>query len=369
MIRISKKDSKIRAKKTAKDIKPKFDILFLFIVLVFIFALSQSIILLMLSLTVKQDSIVYKEKGKVDYKVYLNRNDFYETDYLEQNMVYVSSLINNVATSFNYDFSVDTNSNIDYSYEIVGEIIIYDSLKENVFFRKEYSLTERVEQKIENAKKFAINKVVNIDYGYYNALANNFRKSYGVNSRSDFVVKLKLKYNNNDDMKISESRDMSLTIPLTENEVTIATDTSTIKNEPKFVLGKRHIVIDSSRKLVASVLMSLLSVSLLIYILMSLFGIIVSKNKYDLFIKKILKEYDRLIVNTTTAPTLVKTKVIDVNSFQELLDVRDNLSIPIMYYVEEEHKKCIFYLNHDNEIFILKVDAKDLENKKTSSRK
>ena len=361
MARIHKKNSKKLVKKVDKTTKSGFDILFVFIVLIFIFALSQSIILLMLSLTVKQDAIHYKENGSVDYKVYLNHNDFYETDYLEKNMVYVSSLINTVSTSFKYNFDVDTNSNIDYSYEIVGEIIIYDSLKENVFFRKEYVLSEKTDQRLEGIKKFSINKVVNVDYGYYNSLANTFRKSYGVNSRSDFIVKLKLNYKNDGYMKFSEDRVMSLTVPLSENEVTIVTDNSQVANKTNMVLGKKHIVIDSSRKLVASGLMSLISIFLFFYIIRFLFEFRGSMSKYDIFIKKILKEYDRLIVNTTTAPSLLKTKVIKVNSFQELLDVRDNLSIPIMYYVEEEHKKCTFYLNHNNEIFVFKVDDKKME--------
>ena len=41
----------------------------------------------------------------------------------------------------------------------------------------------------------------------------------------------------------------------------------------------------------------------------------------------------------------------------------DNLNIPIMYYVEKEHEKCVFYLNHRKEIYVLNVTAKDFEKK------
>ena len=56
--------------------------------------------------------------------------------------------------------------------------------------------------------------------------------------------------------------------------------------------------------------------------------------------------------------------VIDVNSFQELLDVHDNLSVPIMYYVEEEHRRCVFYLNHEDQVFIFKVNKENLKKNK-----
>ena len=117
-----------------KNIHLSNNVTFILMILLFIFALSQSLCLLMLSMSMKQDVINYKESGNLDYKVYLKKNDFYESNYLDKDMVYVSSLIDNVNATFNYKFDVDKLSNINYDYEVVGEIIIYDSSKENVFF-------------------------------------------------------------------------------------------------------------------------------------------------------------------------------------------------------------------------------------------
>lgn len=360
-----KKDSKNKSVKSLKNTKHSLNISLVSHILLFILTLSLSICLLIFSLAFKQDVINYREDGNVDYRVYLNHNDFYENDYLEKNMVYVSSLINNIAVFFNYNFNTGVSSDIDYSYEVIGEIIIYDSLKENVFFRKDYVLAELAEQRLENTKEFGINKSVNIDYNYYNSLANKFRKNYGVNSKSDFIVKLNLKYKNNDKvLKFSEDRDLSLTVPLSENEVTITTDNSSVKNMPNIVLGQKHIAIDSVGKFVSAIVLALISLFLLIRIIMIVFKIRLSKSKYDIFIKKILREYDRLIVDTTTSPSFNKNKAVIVNSFEELLDVRDNLSVPIMYYVEKEHEKCVFYLNHGKQVFVLNVNAKDLEKKR-----
>lgn len=337
------------------------NVTFVLMILLFIFALSQSLCLLMLSMSMKQDVLNYKESGNLDYKVYLKKNDFYESNYLDKDMVYVSSLIDNVNATFNYKFDVDRESNINYDYEVVGEIIIYDNAKENVFFRKEYVLAKNVKDSIKGAKEFAINKNVIINYGYYNSLANKFRQNYGVSSKSDFVVKLKLKYNNDEEvMKISNNKELSLTIPLSENEVNITLNNSKISGN-KQVLGKQHLVIDSSRKLVSSVLLALISVFLLVYIIINLFELRINKNKYESYIKKLLREYDRLIVNTSTPPTLYNMKVLTVSSFQELVDVHDNLGIPIMYYDNPEHKKCIFYINHDNEVFTLRLNESDFE--------
>ena len=78
-------------------------------------------------------------------------------------------------------------------------------------------------------------------------------------------------------------------------------------------------------------------------------------------IKKILKEYDRLIVNTKTAPDTKGKKIVEVDSFDELLDVRDNLKLPIKYYIVEEHKESKFYINHEEELYLYVVISDDEE--------
>lgn len=74
-----------------------------------------------------------------------------------------------------------------------------------------------------------------------------------------------------------------------------------------------------------------------------------------------LNEYDRLIVETSTCPIISGDNVIVIDKFQELLDVRDNLKMPIMYYVVNKHQKCYFYILHENKIYLCVVKAVDLD--------
>ena len=77
-----------------------------------------------------------------------------------------------------------------------------------------------------------------------------------------------------------------------------------------------------------------------------------------------LREYDRLIVETETKPSMEGKNIVKILKFQELLDVHDNLKLPIKYYVINEHKECYFYINHNEEIYLLTIKAIDLENNK-----
>ena len=95
--------------------------------------------------------------------------------------------------------------------------------------------------------------------------------------------------------------------------------------------------------------------------------LLLTKNKktnYDKYINKILNEYDRLIVETTTAPNIQDKNIIKINKFEELLDVRDNLKLPIKYFVISKHQKCQFYIDHEEEIYILTIKEVDIEKTK-----
>ena len=85
------------------------------------------------------------------------------------------------------------------------------------------------------------------------------------------------------------------------------------------------------------------------------------KSIYDKYVDRILNEYDRLIVENGTGPDLVKNNIIKISRFEELLDVRDNLKLPIMYYVIAKHTKCCFYIKHNRDLYMMTIKAVDLE--------
>ena len=88
------------------------------------------------------------------------------------------------------------------------------------------------------------------------------------------------------------------------------------------------------------------------------------RSPYDKYISKLLNEYDRLIVETTTKPNIMDKNIVEIKDFKELLDVRDNLNLPIKYHVISKDEKCEFYITHEEEVYIYTVKKVDVENKK-----
>ena len=86
-----------------------------------------------------------------------------------------------------------------------------------------------------------------------------------------------------------------------------------------------------------------------------------NKSYYDKYIEKVLNEYDRFIVETKTGPNLKESNVIKISNFEELLDLRENIKLPIMYYIITNHTKSYFYIKHNNDLYLLTIKAVDLE--------
>lgn len=309
-----------------------------------------------------EQNITYQENSNLDYKVYLKQNDFYEDDYLDKNMVYVASLIDKIDVDFNYTFKIDKKSNIDFEYDIIGKLVISDKSKGKTFFEKEYTLLENTKDTMTEDGLHQIKKSVNIDYGKYNNIANQFRSRYGVDASCNLVVYLNIheKSNNKNKFNLNNNSNMSLTIPLSERAINITMDYNEVNKTSKLVRDK-ELVITNYLYVILGIICSILLVITLVKFAKLLLSLREKRSKYDKYVNRLLREYDRLIVETATKPNLENKNIVRILKFQELLDVRDNLKLPIKYYVRKNHQECYFYINHEEETYLFKIDANDFK--------
>ena len=278
-------------------------------------------------------------------------------------MLYVASLIDHIDVDFNYNFMIDKNTSVDFTYDIIGKLVIADANGKSVFYEKEYTLLESATDSMDNNSTYQLAKSVSIYYPYYNSLANQFRINYGVDTTSNLTVYFKIKQNNDkakETFVLNNDSVMSVTIPLSEKAVDIKLDYNEI-NDNKEVLDNSVVMVSNYLYIGLGILSILISLYSVVKLLRFVGYSIVKKSNYDKYINKLLKEYDRLIIETTTPPLLKDHNIIKINKFQELLDARDNLKLPVKYYVVSKHQKCYFYITHNDEIYLLTVKAIDME--------
>lgn len=332
--------------------------------IIFFVVLAASIIVLRESFNiVKINEIEIKEKSNLDYKVYLNQNDIYDEEYLEKDMSYVAELINLIKVDIKYNFTVNKESDYDFKYQILGDLVIEDeSSKDTVFYKKTYILSDEIKEMIEHDTKYDIDKTISIDYWYYNGLATKFKKDYKVSTKSYLKIYVDIIGETQDTnfYRFSNKIKPSITIPLVEDSIKI--DTKNINNT-KRVGNRPETTIRSLPLFSLGIVLLLVAILMLAQIIIKIKNIYPKKSLYDKTISKILNKYDDIIINTTTPPSR-KNKIINVLEFKELLDVYNQVKEPIKYYVINEHNKCEFYLNHNKEIYILTIKAVDLEKKR-----
>ncbi len=312
----------------------------------------------------KKEYITYKEKSDIDYRIYLKDNNFYEQDYLGKDMAYVASLIDQIYIDYNYNFIVDKKSDLDIVYKIVAKLIIASEQNGSIFFTKEYDLTKETKEDMLNVNYYNLNKKnIAIDYHYYNDLANKFKSNYAVNTNSRLEVSLYVseKNKNSNSYKLSNSDKVTLTIPLSEQEVNITFDNKNINNEKQIVNYPKFIVKDIGYAILSGALLLLI-----ITFLMSLARHLSfvggkKRSKYDKYISRLLRGYDRIIINVKTAPKKEDYNVIVVDRFQELIDLRDNTNQPINYYIVASHQKSEFFVINKNNLYLYTVKASDLD--------
>lgn len=361
-------DSQQKPTKQVKENKRSYvsyerRVLIYFIIVIGCLVLAASFLAKSFS-TDSKEHITSKENSYIDYKVYLKKNDFYETKYLEKNMIYVASLIKRIDIKIDYLYNIEEKSDIEFTYNVTGVLSITDTDGKNTFFEKEYELLPSTVENMKESRQKYINKSISIDYDYYNNIANKFRSDYGIETKSNLVVYFKVNKKGSENNKFQLSNNdstMSLKIPLSEKAINIQMDYKAIDQNNELYSAPTLVLSDYVDALISIVLV-IIAIIFTIPLVKLLKNFRPKKSAYDKYIDKILNEYDRLIVETPTAPKTDDINIIKVESFEELLDVRDNLSLPIKYFVVNKHQKCNFYINHGEELYLLILKAADFEN-------
>ena len=107
----------------------------IFDVIVFAILITIGTFLLIKSLNFETEKVIkYNEKSNLDYKVYLIKNDFYEQEYLEKDMLYVASLIDKILIDFDYKFESEDKEDIDFTYSVLAKLSINNSSNTKSYF-------------------------------------------------------------------------------------------------------------------------------------------------------------------------------------------------------------------------------------------
>ena len=331
----------------------KFQILFPFLFIIGIILIIQGFN------DKKIINLDYKENNSIHYNVYLKKNQFFDTPFLPEGRTYIASLIDYIDINFHYDVEYSRKLTGTYTYKYVALVRANKKEGSGYYWEKEYNLSDDKKIEVNNNVNVSIDDNVKVKYSTYNEILNNFKKEYGISTDGELKVIMKIE-NNSKFEKIDEpilvNSEMNITVPLLEQALEVGINKDTSSDNNVLTIKEKS---DRPAYLIFKITGIILTItSILGFIDVTKTNIVFKKkNLYELKLDNILTSYDSIIANIKTLPNMDGFKIIEVSSFEELLDVYNEVRMPINYY--QGDTESIFVIINDSMVwkYILKKDT------------
>lgn len=334
--------------------KLKTYIRLLIIFVIFSLFLVLSLFMICFSLNLKKSNyrslLKYDSISNLDYKVYLKNNNYFSNNVLPKDEQYIANVVETIKPSFDYIFTANKPFNYTYSYKIIGTLtanhnVNNDSSKK--VWEKEYSLKDNVTKEMKNSSSFIIKENVDIDFQKFSEYIQEFKKDYTLSIDSNLNVSMIINIIGKIDKKdINKTNKISMDIPLSEQSFGITTDYKKLEsNDIKADINISNI---KNIYLVIGIILLIISLIILINDIINITKYNATHKKYSRELNKILSAYKDILVASKDLIDLDDYKVIDITEFQDLLDVEQELRIPIIYKeVIEEKETWFIIINND----------------------
>lgn len=319
--------------------------------------------------------IKYNERGSIDYNVFLKDNEFFEEDYLGKDQSYVASLIDKIVTNFNYEIDMDTDDvNYKYSYTVNARLEIIDDSSGVAIFNPEYELVNVQNKTQSSSNRLTVNEIVVLNYDEYNSLATRFINAYELkNVTSNIILTLTVDVLSDCNAFTGSSADTyysELRIPLTTKTVNIKMTSAVPSAEAKMIACTRGAgsEVFETTAIVLCVVEALLIIALLAFVYLTRTDDIT----YTAKVKKILSQYKSYIQKINNPFDTESYQVIMVDTFDEMLEIRDTIQAPILMH-ENADKTCAkFIIPTDSKLLYLyeiKIDLYDKQEEPAKAQK
>lgn len=297
----------------------------------------------------KNRYLKYNENAIVDYNVNLKENEFYKENTLAKDNGYVSSLIDNIKATFNYNLDFSIPVSYKYSYQIVADVNVIDDIEQNNIYHYSEDL---IKKDLKTAKyNLKIKEDVIIDYQKYNEIIRRFKEVYELkNAEANLNIDL---YVNVQDLdrtntsKFQTKKVSTISIPLTQKTVSISTsnNTSNINSKLTIPRSKKYDWI-----LIISLIYIVLSVIYMMYLYIYITRTRTAQMIYEKEIKSIISNYDNYIQKINGSYDIGTSQVIKIESFSDMLEIRDTLKQPILMLENKEKDGTFFIIPATNSI-------------------
>ena len=345
-------------KKDRKSIIIKKTVIISFLGLIAFFAIASII------LSSKKRTLNSNETKNIDYKVFIKENDFYKEEYLEENNEYVASIIDYIDVIFKYELELENENNkYDFFYRIVADVDVKNVTTKNMI----YHISEDIipERKVIESNDLIINDKIKIDYNKYNDLIKSFVSTFELsNVDSNLILKLYVTIRDNGKVINNPNYEVeTFTIPLTTRTVAVNLMKDVKDND------KDYLIIENEKKPIVTIIIAFISITCMMIEIIRLNQYLTKTRTtlmtYNKEIKNILTNYGPFIQKITNQYEIGTSQVLKVDTFDDILEIRDTLQTPILM-LENKTKTGSFFIipAPQNIIYTYALRTVDIEARK-----
>lgn len=307
---------------------------------------------------------VYGIQNDLDYKVYMFDNNFFDETYLDMNKNYMSKLVNTINFNYNNILTISKISNIEYDYTVNATIKAetkeqtdyYDS----VVWTKKYTLIPTKYGKINEQTENNIDIPIVIDYQVYRQLVSEFQNQMrlDVDSYLDIQIIINYKFYVDGD-KVNKTENAHIKVPLSGQTFKIKSDYQ--KQTEETVYNEIEIE-KNSIKLLGGIILFVSSLFCCI-VLIAILIKDTKKAEYIIKLNKILKNYGDIMARVRKLPSIEGKEIYELDDFSDLINIEEELKIPIIYYEKKVNKEGWFLIIHFDIVY--RFILREKENIKT----
>ena len=311
------------------------------------------------------NSYQYETRKNVNYQVNLVQNTFVQQNPQMPDELYIARLIQSIPATFQYQFQGKETGSFEYRYYVQANIVAHykrtdSESSEAPVWSKKYPLVEEETKVVKNSSSFNVVVPVTIDYNAFaNEVATFIRQlalSIDAELQVDLIVETEGTSTSGE--AISNSDKVSMVIPLNQDVLQITRD--------------KNVISDSAKQIDTEVVNKMDTTSLIIGIAMFVVAVIfvvvlasellkrTHKSKYFTEVHKILNDYGEIIVEVIHPLDLEHKEKIMVKNFNEMIDLEQELRVPILCYQDEvlgqttfaimKETRCYVYLIRQSEV-------------------
>jgi len=321
--------------------------------------------------TEKELIVSYGVNNAIDYKVSYKSSEFFPEGFIPKGTDYLSLLINSIDVKFSYEMYTSKLINANYTYSIesllVKNYINDDSVSE--LLSKSEMIVPITNQQLGKTNQVNIDEHMTINYEKYNMDVLAFEENFNIDTDSYLLIRMNIENNSNLlglNNKIKDNRVAEIKIPLGKEVVSIS---KTVAKNIQENIYEEHInKKDFNMTLFISAILMILASLPLFIISISRLLVIINVNNYIIQKRRCFRNNEDIIAEVESFPSLKNLEIIDLKTFDDLIDIEEELRRPILFNEVVKDLESWFIIIDDKMVFRYILKAK-IDKKKSKLEK